>query len=1198
MSPERRRFAPILWIALLAGALLLGLVLEGVERGAETGREAPRPAAAAAGPAGDPLAGEAPLARDLVVPLEPWTSDDVGVRPGVRLAGTGRLAGRILERESGAGVGGVRVDLLPITPSATDALGTILRMARTSAGSEHSARAVAVTISEPDGGFAFTGVRRGTYFLDARGPYHVPDHLIQVRVSEAGDGGPVDAYVRRGGRVLGLARHPDGRPVVGGAVALLHGPGSAIRAFRSGELRRLDARTGRDGTFLFSGVSPGEGYEVHVLGAGFAISHAAVPPVRAGEDAAVEVVVRPGVRLEGRVLSAAAEPPGEPIPLPGAELAIAPRGLRDLQFAEELLELTHAVAGPDGRYVLLDVPPGEVQVIARAPGHLSATSEVLRLPELGIFAAPDLVLRPGPTVRGRVVDAQGRPVQGVHVRWFLAEIADPGTFDFSFASLLHQAIGDFRFPTTDEEGRFVAGPFPGEAPHHLYCAKAGFGYTRATWDPAVDGDEIEVLLSAGGAVEGIVMDAREARPVRSFLISGADRIDHDPGAPSSWNPFSGGQLVEDENGRFRVEGVLTGSSRLAFSAPGYQPRELTVTVGEGVTTKGLIVKLEPGGSVRGRVTNRAGEPVAGATVGVLGGEGWDLGRAFERVDEHVGRGRYADTTAEAVSNAALSIATRVGFLGEGAVTTDPDGRYELQGVAPGTFTVVVRHRDYALGESEPLSMPGGGALEGVDLVLSGGASLFGRIVDRFDRPLPGAILIAFSPTEFSGDSSPGAALYEGLADESGNYEIRNMAGGGYLVSSLRPDAALTPLAIASTFQLDLVNVPPDQRTRHDVVDRSAAACRVFGTVARDGRPITAGGILAISFEGDNLLGVDLKATQILADASYAFPGLAPGGYEFVVQGGDEEVRLDVLVPDLPEHRLDLELPSGRVAGRVVDDQSGAPLADCRVRLRSARQPALDGLLQMFVRTSGREARTATDEAGRFAFEGLQEGEYELSVQAPRRGALAGRYAGLQGVPVEVVEGAPAEDVELRLAPGLAVSGSVRADGAPFARAQVLAFGPGNVMAGSGGSSEDGSFVIAGLAPGEYRLVASAEGWAEAAATVALGSDPVEGVELVLSRGTELHLAVRRDGRPVPGAVAAVLHADGRPAATGLESRSRSGLAGWFEGEAVSDASGRLFVARLRAGTYRVEVRHGGSSAVLEDVAVDGEGRLELEVELE
>lgn len=1207
----KRRFAPLLWVALLAGAILAGLYLLGTRRGSGGVREA-APDAAGIAPADGAAQEEPSRERDQLELAEPWATDDVAIVPGVRLSGPGRLQGRILERESGNGVGGVRVDLLPITPSASDLLGTILRLARASDELARGADAVAVTISAEDGTFDFEGVRRGTYFLDARGPYHVPDHLIQVRVSAAGDGGPVDAYVRRGGRVVGTVRHADGRPVARGQVSLFHGPGVVLRAFRSGDLRRLDAETGRDGSFAFAGVTPGEGYELHAIGAGFAVTHHALPEVRAGEDVVVDVVVRPGVTIEGRVLASSSSDEGESAeatPLAGAELGAVPRGLRDLQFAEEILEHTHAVTDEHGRYAMRGVPPGEVELIAIAPAHLAATSEVLRLPPTGEFSAPDLVLQTGPLVRGRVVDATGNPVPGVHVRWFTARVADPETFAFSFASLMHQAIGSFRFPTTDADGRFVAGPFPDAPPHNFYCAKGGYAYTRVSWDPAEDGDEVEVMLTAGGSVEGIVMDARAARPVTQFIVSGADRIDRELDAPSSWNPFSGGEMVEDPSGRFRIDGVLVGESSLTFSAPGYQRREVTVQVVEGEVTKGVIVKLDPGGSVRGRVTNREDQPVAGASVGVLGGEGWDLQRSFNRLEEHRGRGRYSDTMAETVSNTAVSVATRMGFLGEGAVTTDPDGRYELQSIPPGKFTVVVRHRDYALAQTEPLELGEGAELEGVDVVLSRGASLFGRITDRFDRPLAGAILIAVSPSEFSGDSSPGAALYQGIADEGGDYEIPHMAGGGYLVSSLRGDAAMNPMAIASTLQFDLVNVPPDQRVRHDVVDQSAAACRVFGSVSSAGRPVGSGGIIAMTFEGESLLGVDVKATQVNSDATYEFPGLAPGAYEFIYQGGqggENELRLDVEIPDLPEHHLDIELPWGGVEGRVLDDLTGEPFPGCRVTLQRPTEKTLDGLLAMFMKYGGRDARTVSGSEGRFAFQGQQAGAYELSVDPPRNGPLEGLVGRLAGVPVEIRRNEITRDVELRLTRALAITGVVRADGQPVADARVVAYSAATPdrPAGRDLGDADGRFALETLPAGEYELVASASGFAESAPLkVVLDADPVGNLELVLEPGCELTLLVRgRDGSPLPGAVAVVFGPAGRLVVTGraesVGRRSRPGLEDWFSGETVSDAEGRLVVGPLRPSAYRLEVRQGGRSTVLDPVEIGDDPQMELEVVLE
>jgi hypothetical protein len=56
------------------------------------------------------------------VPAEegPALEDGIEVRPGVRLAGPGRLAGRVVERPAAAGVAGARVELWPRPPTGLD----------------------------------------------------------------------------------------------------------------------------------------------------------------------------------------------------------------------------------------------------------------------------------------------------------------------------------------------------------------------------------------------------------------------------------------------------------------------------------------------------------------------------------------------------------------------------------------------------------------------------------------------------------------------------------------------------------------------------------------------------------------------------------------------------------------------------------------------------------------------------------------------------------------------------------------------------------------------------------------------------------------------------------------------------------------------------------------------------------------------
>lgn len=1126
---------------------------------------------------------------------------------GVRLAGPGRLDGRVIDRATGLGVGGVRVDLLPTPPMATVFLGRMLRIAGLG-GMSGRVKSIAVAETSANGAFHFEGVRVGTWYVDARGPYHAPEGVQRARVVASGAGGPLDVFVLGGGRVLGRVLRPDGVPAFGATVELVPGPGQFIERARTGDLTMIEARADDRGAFLFEGIPPGIGYEVTAAGEGFALTHAIDLVVKKGEDTLVELRAKEGGTITGRVVSAPKDDEEKKTPLAGAQLGAVPRGLRDLRCAEELLATTACTSGPDGSFTMRHVPAGEVDLVAIAPGHLPSLGAHVAVVDGAPSTSPDLVLHPGPLVKGRVVDSSGAPIAGASVRWNMVDWQNFG-FDFSLAPMMAQAVKGWSFPTTDAEGRFEAGPFAGKAPFRVDAMKLGFQDGRADWNPEKAKDELTITLHRGSTVSGVVMDEAKSEPVTTFTITTADRVDTEEAAPGGRNPFSGGVLFEDPAGRFELGSVEPGKARLVFSAPGYLDRVVDdVVVVEGEAKKGMIVTMTPGGTIRGLVVDQDEKPVPGARVAAFPAGARELDNtpaAALRDQRRNDRGRRPRMPMEQMVGdmppGFTNYFASLGLLGDKAVTTDSKGLFELTGVKPGEVKVLAFHRDYASGSATGLVLPENAPLEGVKVVMNAGGGIRGKVVDRFGRPVPSSIVVALSPTAMGGQGDPsGGALYQGQSAADGAYEMKHVQAGSYFLVATRGDEALNPASFLGNLNFDLVTVPAGQIVQYDVVDSSAGGCRVRGTIACGGKPVDRGTLTAVTFESETMLGVEFKATQVKEGGTFEFPGLAPGDYQLNLDGAGRQVRMRLEVPDAPELVIALHCPEGGLEGLVVDAAGNAVTeADLvlRPRERGERQ---GGLLGSLIGGEGTAYRASTDKEGRFSFERLDAGRYEL-VARPRGKAKA-QHAPSEPMRVVIDEDRVTRGVKIELPAALAIVGVVKdAQGAPVSGAEVFASAKEQRGAGDRArTNAEGRFELQGLAPGTYEVSATKDGFARSAsksAELAKSAGKSRDVELVLEKGVVVTARIYgNDGRPASGARAELVAKSGGNAARAAD--AGRAIQGLFSGEGASDADGRVELGRFLPGEYRLEAQRGLAKTTVPDVKVPtGVDEYEVRVEL-
>lgn len=1201
MPKPRSRLLPLATFLALACLLGLGAWLRrgpDAVQGGEAARALEREAGALAVEPVERPAAPAPA------PLSQAAVRDAAARE-VRLAGRGRLRGAVLVRESGEGLAGARVELLALPPIGVEFVGRVLRLARLGDGFAQRARPLAVTHTDPLGQFEFEGVRQGRFYVDVASEYHLMEAPVRVGVYASGEGGPIDVWVREGGVVRGEVLDAEGRAVPRAEVVLVPGPNLFLSIAREGALRLLEVEADAQGRFAFGGVAPGRGYDLTAVGRGIAISHTTDVDVVAGQETRVVVRAREGGTVAGRVFSAEVDPSGEARarrPLEGAHVGAVPRGMRDLRFVEEILADTHAVTDEEGRYLMRRVPPGDTDIVAYAPDHVLGAGTLVLVRDGERCSAGPIVLETGETLRGRVVDGADQPVEGVHVIWSTFDFRSMQRrgMDLSFAPFLSQAVEGFAFPYTDAEGRFEAGPFPDDPPHRLRFYKEGFREVELELD--LSEDEQVVVLERGGAIEGVVMDRDAAAPVTNFAIRTMDRIETRADAPGRFNPFSVGEVFDDPSGRFRLDSVRAGEVEFTVSAPGYSPRTVSgVEVVEGETKRGLIVTLRRGGVVRGVVTDGEGEPVAGATVMVLEADA-ELGKEFRRPSDPSRLPQYLPKAAEVLPPAVLGYAAGLGLFADEAARTASDGSFEVGGLAPGPRLAVALHPDFAPTASEEFELPEGEVVEGLELELTSGATVFGSVRDRNGAPVARTMVVAVSPSRFASSraESAGGGFYQTQTDQEGAYELEHLAAGSYFLVSTRGDAALNPLSFFATLDFDLVNVPAGQRVRYDIVDESLGGTRVHGRVLDDGAPVGLLHLNALGWEAENALGVDWKVARVDAEGRYEFEGLAPGEYQFQVDGLDQRVRIAVEIPDQAEYALDLELPGGIVAGRLVDDASGEPVSGARVYLRPTDEVQADGLVASLLRKGGTVFRERTDRRGAFAFERLGAGEFELSVQLARAGDEVG-LAPPEPLILTLGRDERRDDLELRLARAASLEGVVLdAERRPVGGARVLARprGSGGMRPARATSDQEGHFELTGIGAGEYSLQATADGFAGVREeSVRVSGEPNEPLELVLERGVRVRVeVVGPDGSPLAGAGARLERTD----AAGFEVPDPNGaVRRLFSGQGTTDEEGELVLGRFVQGTYELSVWRGLSRHKQPGVEVgDGEGELRLRVTLE
>ena len=248
-------------------------------------------------------------------------------------------------------------------------------------------------------------------------------------------------------------------------------------------------------------------------------------------------------------------------------------------------------------------------------------------------------------------------------------------------------------------------------------------------------------------------------------------------------------------------------------------------------------------------------------------------------------------------------------------------------------------------------------------------------------------------------------------------------------------------------------------------------------------------------------------SQTVAPAPVFYPGTTDSSSAALVTvaAGQERTGVDFSVS---------YVPTAKVEGTVLD-ANGNPAATAQLNMVPMVDPNVVGGDPFMMMDSMLMNRPMVN-AGRFSIPGVRPGRYTLAVRGPASGASAAAAgAGRSSGPAPMsywangevtVDGRDVSGIELRLQPGMALSGKlvfeattlkppadlsrvmIRLSPAPIAGISIAVNVPAAEIA------EDGTFKLEGASPGRYLISASVPGGQPGGATWLMKSAQVGGAE--------------------------------------------------------------------------------------------------------
>lgn len=781
-------------------------------------------------------------------------------------------------------------------------------------------------------------------------------------------------------------------------------------------------------------------------------------------------------------------------------------------LAEEHPPLAEFAVEADGAFRFERLAPGEYHLAAKSPTAIGTHSATLDVRQMEVEVT--IALRKAAAISGFVVTATGEPVADAAV--YPTHRRAPPNLDSLRTLPLNRVVQER--VRTDAEGAFVLAGMGGGT-LKLCAVKDGYA---PTYSEEIDmgTEDVTIVLREGGDVLGQVVEKDSARPVpdATLTIQGETPLD-------SAKTTTGGE------GNFFLVGLAAGKYTAAVEHDTMVVDSSTSTfeVVDGRETSGVRIEMLAGATIGGRIYDQdTGLGIANARI--------MAGRADSR------RAESADSALDGTFTFAKLEA------GTYSIFYDASGYPRPRSSGPG-------------GDVRQVSVEVGETRTDVEIALSKGLLVSGRVVDAEGSPIAGA--------RVSGRSRYG---------DDYQYSEATTADGRFEVAGLRPAADLYLQASKDGFAASPVGpltLGEESLTDVEIVMQPEAS--ISGIVVDTaGKPVPKANIIARR-QTTAPFGTPINDAD--AQGKFTIKGLTPGTYKIVVSpagnhsfGSDSTAATVELAAgeDVTDLRITLNAGEGLTISGRVTDEAGKPIQRAYLNANS-------------MQGGGSYGNAQTDANGQYEIASLKDAVYRVEVHHPQhtRKTAEDVAAGTRNLDFVLGKRGSVE--------GRVLAASTRqpiTDFFIYHTAGTQRLEPWMRDAFRGVHDAEGRFALNDVEAGDATVHVQARGYAPASQHVGnlVGGGTVSGVEILLEPGVQVEgTVVNSSGTPVAGAQVFLGEAP-------MYNRGQSALA-------QTDREGRFTLDTLPGGASRIAVSHPSYAPGYADVNLNAGARGTVQIVL-